>query len=39
MTESGKPANGAKGVKFVTSEGGAAVFEVESGKYSFRGAL
>ena len=39
VTESGKPANGAKGVKFVRAEGDRAVFEVESGTYSFRGAL
>ena len=39
VTESGKPANGARGVKFVRAEGDRAVFEVESGTYSFRGAL
>jgi len=35
ITESGRPAGGAAGVKFVRQEGGAAVFEVESGTYSF----
>jgi alpha-L-rhamnosidase len=34
VTEAGK-----KGVKFVRSEGGAAVFEVESGSYRFRSSL
>ena len=35
VTESGKPAAGARGVKFVRQEGGAAVFEIESGSYAF----
>ncbi|MEO8373241.1 MAG: family 78 glycoside hydrolase catalytic domain, partial [Candidatus Solibacter sp.] len=39
VTEGGKKASEAKGVKFVRSEGGAAVYEVESGKFSFRSAL
>ena len=36
VTESGKPAAKAGGVKFVRSEGGAAVFEVGSGSYLFQ---
>jgi alpha-L-rhamnosidase len=36
VTESGKPAANAAGVRFVRAEGGAAVFEVTSGSYSFR---
>jgi len=39
VTESGKAANGTKGVKFVRSEEGNAVFEVESGSYSFRAPM
>ncbi len=35
VTESGRPAGSARGVKFVRAEGGNAVFEVESGTYSF----
>jgi len=35
VTESGKPAGEAEGVKFLRLEEGAAVFEVQSGKYSF----
>jgi alpha-L-rhamnosidase len=38
VTESGKPAAKAAGVKFVRAEDGAAVFEVESGSYAFRAA-
>jgi len=36
VTESGAPAAGAKGVKFLRAESGAAVFEVQSGSYTFR---
>jgi alpha-L-rhamnosidase len=36
VTESGKPAAKAAGVKFVKSENGAALFEVGSGSYSFQ---
>ena len=36
VTESGKPAAKAAGVKFLRAEDGAAVFEVESGSYSFQ---
>ena len=36
VTESGKPAAKAAGVKFVRSEGGSVIYEVESGNYSFR---
>ena len=35
VTESGHPAAGAKGVRFVRSEKGASVFEVQSGTYRF----
>jgi len=35
VTESGRPIESAQGVEFLRSEGGAAVFEVESGKYTF----
>jgi alpha-L-rhamnosidase len=39
VTESGKKVAQVKGVKFVRSEGGSAVFEVESGAYTFRSSL
>jgi len=39
VTESGSPVSAAKGVKFLRAEPGAAVFEIESGAYSFRAAL
>ena len=39
VTESGNPVSGAKGVKFLRTESGAAVFEIESGAYSFRAGL
>ncbi|MFL6215042.1 MAG: glycoside hydrolase family 78 protein [Blastocatellia bacterium] len=35
VTESGKPASAAEGVKYLRMEDGAAVFLVQSGKYSF----
>jgi len=35
VTESGKPAGRAEGVKFVRMEGQFAVFDVEAGRYSF----
>lgn len=35
VTESGKPANNAPGVRFLRSENGAAVYEVGSGRYAF----
>ncbi len=35
VSESGVPASRARGVKFLRMEGGAAVFSVGSGKYSF----
>ncbi|MFD3499449.1 family 78 glycoside hydrolase catalytic domain [Streptomyces sp. NPDC058678] len=35
VTEGGRPADGAKGVRFLRMEDGAAVFEVGSGSYSF----
>jgi alpha-L-rhamnosidase len=35
VSESGKPADKAPGVRFVRAEGGAAVFEVGSGRYEF----
>ncbi len=39
VTESGKKAAEMKGVKFVRSEGGNSVFEVESGSYSFKSGV
>jgi alpha-L-rhamnosidase len=39
VTESGKPANQAEGVKFLRREGDAAIFEVGSGSYSFQSTL
>jgi hypothetical protein len=36
VTESGRPALQAQGVKLVRAEGSTAVFEVEAGNYSFR---
>jgi alpha-L-rhamnosidase len=35
VTEGGKPASGANGVRLLREEGGAAAFEVGSGKYEF----
>ena len=35
VTEGGKPAGEAAGVKFVRMEGGCAVYEVGSGEYRF----
>jgi alpha-L-rhamnosidase len=35
VTESGKPASEAEGVKFVRVENGRAVYEVSSGSYAF----
>jgi alpha-L-rhamnosidase len=39
VTESGKPASRADGVKFLRQENGAAVFEVGSGTYRFESRL
>jgi alpha-L-rhamnosidase len=39
VTESGKPAAQAKGVKFLRMENHAAVYEVGSGTYLFQSAL
>jgi alpha-L-rhamnosidase len=39
VTESGKKVAEAKRVKFVRSEGASAIFEVESGTYSFKSAI
>ena len=36
VTESGRPAASARGVRFLRTEGPCAVFEVGSGRYSFR---
>ncbi len=36
VTESGRPAQSAPGVKFLKKEGECAVFEVASGSYLFR---
>ena len=38
VTETGHPAAEARGVKLLRTESGAAVFEVQSGNYSFRSA-
>lgn len=35
VTEGGAPANQVAGIQFVRMEGGAAVFEVQAGRYSF----
>lgn len=39
VTESGVPAIKARGVKFLGGEAGAAVFEVQSGRYAFAAAF
>ncbi len=39
VMESGKKVAEVKGIKFVRSEAGAAIFEVPSGTYSFRGVV
>ncbi|MBI4583258.1 MAG: glycoside hydrolase family 78 protein, partial [Planctomycetes bacterium] len=39
VTEGGKPAARSEGVKFLREEGGAAVFEVGSGDYSFASTM
>ena len=39
VTESGQPAEKASGVRFVRTESGLAVYEVQSGDYSFSSAL
>uniref|UniRef100_Q01V09 alpha-L-rhamnosidase n=1 Tax=Solibacter usitatus (strain Ellin6076) TaxID=234267 RepID=Q01V09_SOLUE len=39
VTESGKKATDVKGVKFVRSENGSAIFEVSSGAYSFKSGI
>ena len=39
VTESGRPAAQATGVKFLRSENGAAVYEVGSGTYAFKALL
>ena len=39
VTESGKSAMSAKGVQYLRSENGNALFEVESGSYSFKAKL
>ena len=39
VTESGKPAAQAAGLKFLRMESGAAVFEAESGDYHFVSAI
>jgi alpha-L-rhamnosidase len=36
VSERGRPADTAKGVRFLRMEDGAAVFEVGSGSYDFR---
>lgn len=39
VTESGRPAARSKGVKFLGTENGSAVFEIESGSYVFKSRL
>ena len=39
VTEAGRPVKDARGVKFLRAEGGAALFEVESGSYTFGAAM
>ncbi|HEX8316055.1 MAG TPA: family 78 glycoside hydrolase catalytic domain, partial [Flavisolibacter sp.] len=39
VTESGKPAAAAKGVKFVRTENGRAVYELGSGEYAFQSEI
>ena len=39
VTESGKPANTAEGVRFLRMEKGAAVYEVVSGTYNFESSM
>jgi alpha-L-rhamnosidase len=39
VTESGKPAAEAEGVKFLRTENGAAVYAVGSGTYQFQSQL
>src|ERR1035438_2484032 len=39
VTESGRKPAEVKGVKFVRSQAGSAIFEVESGVYTFRSSL
>ena len=39
VTESGKPATEAAGVKFIRIENGKIIFEVGSGNYSFSATL
>jgi alpha-L-rhamnosidase len=36
VTENGKPAAQAEGVKFLRQEGGRAVFEIGSGQFAFQ---
>jgi alpha-L-rhamnosidase len=39
ITESGRPASDAEGVKYVREENGKAIFEVASGNYSFQSLI
>ncbi len=39
VTESGKSAGHARGVNYMRSENGSAIFEVQSGVYSFKSAM
>jgi alpha-L-rhamnosidase len=39
VTESGRPASNARGVKFLRIEPNAATYEVQSGAYTFRSTL
>jgi alpha-L-rhamnosidase len=39
ITESNKPAGGARGIKYLRTEAGAVVYEVGSGSYRFASAM
>ncbi len=39
VTESGRPVSGSPGVKFLRSEPGAVVYELDSGRYDFTAAM
>ncbi|MGA2662940.1 MAG: alpha-L-rhamnosidase C-terminal domain-containing protein, partial [Verrucomicrobiota bacterium] len=39
LTENGKPASQAQGVKFLRQEGDRAVFEIGSGQFAFQSRL
>jgi alpha-L-rhamnosidase len=39
VTEGGRAASGARGVKYLRTEGGAAVYEIGSGSYRFESRM